>query len=44
MTAMAEPSVAVKAPPTMPPMTTTGIMKIMIERLSSCPMRTQEKA
>ena len=42
-TAIAEPSVAVKAPPTMPPITITGIMKMMIERLSSCSTRAHAK-
>ena len=43
-TAIADPSVAVNAPPTMPPITTTGIMKMISDRLSSWPMRAQEKA
>ena len=33
---------AVNAPPTMPPITTTGIRKMMIERLSSWKIRTIE--
>ena len=41
-TAIAEPSVAVNAPPTIPPITTTGIRKMMIERLSSWKIRLNE--
>ncbi len=41
---MAEPSVAVNTPATMPPITTTGISRMTKERLSSCSTRGTAKA
>jgi hypothetical protein len=39
---MAEPSVAVNTPPTMPPITMTGINRISSERQASCATRRSE--